>query len=266
MTSTMQSKANISSTLFNTYLSVNFELKKHLRRKRLLIVAALAILVPLLFYISVPETVGRFATTSLGFLNILIIISCAMFAGDAICGEFENKTALLSFPTPQKRISIFAGKYISALLATFAVVALYYLVTIIQISHLYGTSEIPADMGKSFGLALIYATSAVSVVFLFSSILKRSISATILGFVSLFMILPIISAITLSQDVEPWFIVTYSANLITTVLGVETFAHGPGSMGIASDPDLATGIAVMLAYTVIGFAAGLVIANRKSVE
>jgi len=71
---------------------------KHLKRRRLPIVAALAIIVPLIFYVKVPDTAGVFAATVLSFLNILIIISAAMFAGDAVCGEFEKKTSLLLFP------------------------------------------------------------------------------------------------------------------------------------------------------------------------
>ncbi len=270
MASVAWSKNDIREDVYNAYLSFKFESRKHLRRRRLLIVTALAVIVPLLFYIAIPDTASEFAATSLNFLNVLIIISGAMFAGDAICGEFERKTGLLSFPTPQRRISIFAGKYIAALVATFLVVSLYYLVTVLQISHLFGGGEIPAELGQSFLVALIYATSAISIVFFFSSILKRSISATILGFVSLMMILPVASRVLTSVDIEPWFIVTYSADLITSVLGVEGSAFGQGPGGgfgsAAFEPTLGVGIVVMLAYAIIGFVISIIIANRKSME
>src|SRR5512136_1054669 len=174
-----------------TWLSVRFELLKHLKRRRLFIVTALAIVVPLLFYIYFyqqhPDAASNFANMSLTFLGTLIVISAAMFAGDAVCGEFEKKTSLLLFPTPQRRTSIFAGKYIAALMATFLVVSLYYLVLTLQIGQLFGWGEIPGELGKSFVTALIYSAAAVSVVFLVSSLLKRSMSATIVSFLALLM-------------------------------------------------------------------------------
>ena len=257
----------VNSDIFDTYLSVKFELVKHLKRRRLPIVAALAVIAPLIFYVKVPDTAGVFAATVLSFLNILIIISAAMFAGDAVCGEFEKKTSLLLFPTPQRRSAIFAGKYVAALLATFLVVILYYLVMTLQIGQLYGWGQIPTELAKSFLTALIYSFSAVSVVFLFSAILKRSISSTIVGFLFLLMILPIVATVLMRVEQEPWFIVTYSANLIRDVLGVSSsLPFGPGEHGFnltAFEPRFGVGIAVMAAYAIVGFVSGMAIAVRK---
>ncbi|MCJ7521583.1 MAG: ABC transporter permease [Dehalococcoidia bacterium] len=272
----MSFAANITGEIFDTYLSIRFELKKHLRRKRLLIVAILAILMPLIF--NVVPTVGDtdftayadiFAAAILSFITVLIVITAALFAGDAVSGEFENKTGLLLFSTTQSRVSIILGKYIAALLATFTVVSLYYAVTTLEIGAIYGVGEIPTELAQSYSLALLYSMSAVSVVFFFSSVLKRTISSTILGFVFLMMVLPIIETILQFTDIEPWFIVTYSSGLITEALGGIDFAFGPGGHGINSldfTPDLNVGIMVMIAYTIIFFVSGMVVANKRSVE
>jgi ABC-2 type transport system permease protein len=190
-----------------------------------------------------------------------------MFAGDAVCGEFERKTNLLSFPTPQRRSSIFAGKYIAALLATFLVVLLYYVVMTLQIAQLYGWGEIPAELGKSFLTALLFSAAAVSVVYFFSSLLKRSISSTIVGFLFLMVILRVVQQILMHVNQEPWFIVTYSADLITNVLGVSSslgFGRGEGEPNLTVfTPHLGVGIGVMVAYAIVGFVAGMAIAIRK---
>ena len=260
-------RESVNNNFFETYLSVKFELLKHLKRRRLPIVAALAIIVPLIFYVKVPDTAGVFAATVLSFLNILTIISAAMFAGDAVCGEFEKKTSLLLFPTPQRRSTIFAGKYVAALLATFLAVILYYLVMTLQIAQLYGWGQIPTELAKSLLTALVYSASAVSVVFLFSAILKRSISSTIVGFLFLLMILPIVAAVLISVNQEPWFIVTYSANLIRDVLGVSSsLPFGPGEHGFtltAFKPHFGVGIAVMAAYAIAFLVSGMAMAVRK---
>src|SRR5512136_2196130 len=170
----MTNAVSMRNNFSETWLSLRFELLKHLKRRRLLILVALAVLLPLFPLISRPDTAAEFAGSSLNFISVLIIVSAAMFAGDAVCGEFEKKTSLLLFPTPQNRASIFAGKYIGALMATFLVVSLYYLVLTLQIGQLFGWGEIPGELGKSFVTALIYSIAAVSVVFLVSSLLKRS--------------------------------------------------------------------------------------------
>jgi len=261
-------RESIWNDVFETYLSVNFELVKHLKRRRLPIVAALAVIVPLIFYVKVPDTADVFAATVLSFVNILIIVSAAMFAGDAVCGEFEKKTSLLLFPTPQRRSTILAGKYIAALLATFLVVLLYYLTMTLQTAQLYGWGEIPAELGKSFLTALIYSAAAVSVVYFFSALLKRSITSTIVGFLFLMMILQVVAMVLMLVNQEPWFIVTYSANLIRDVLGVSSsLPFGPGeeehAWALKFSPDFGVGIAVMVAYAIVGFVTGMAIAVRR---
>jgi ABC-2 type transport system permease protein len=259
----------------DTYLSVGFELRKHLRRRRLLIVVALAILMPLVFnivpligdveYADFPDT---FASAVLQFVGVLIVISAALFAGDAVSGEFEKKTGLLLFPTTQSRTSIFVGKYIAALLATFLVVSIYYSVTTVQTAVIYGFGNIPAEMVRSYALALLYSTSAVSVVFFFSSIMKRTISSTVLGFVVLLMVFPILETVLGLVDIEPWFVLSYSAGLLTNVIG-GTVGFGPPEGHFALPtfaPDLDVGIAVMAAYTLVFFAGSIACANRKSLE
>src|SRR5512136_216767 len=173
--------------LSEIWLSLRFELLKHLKRRRLIILIALAILLPLFPLISRPDAAVEFAGTSLNFISVLIVVSAAMFAGDSVCGEYEKKTSLLLFPTPQNRVSIFAGKYLAALVCTFLVVALWYMVLTLEIGPLYGWGEMPAEMWKSIATALIFSTTAVGVAFLVSSLFKRSISSTILVFLILMM-------------------------------------------------------------------------------
>jgi ABC-2 type transport system permease protein len=265
----------------HTYLSTSLEIRKHLRRRRILITATLALLLPVIFYI-VPialdrdfaETGNAFASTNLGFVNLLIIISAAIFTGDTISGEFENRTGLLLFPTPQRRNTIFVGKFVAALLTTWIAVSLYYLVTCLEIISIYGAAELSIELAHSFLLALIYGASVVGLIFFFSSILKRTITSTLLGFFLLMMILPITSAVLSLAEVDPWFLVTHSAGLITDVFNLPSAGgfrpgQGPGAGPVVSgalvtfSPEFYLGITVMAIYAITPFLAGLMIANRK---
>jgi len=223
----------------NMYLTIKFELLKHIKRKRILITLILAILIPLIFYIIPPllghdyaSTPNGFVASNLGFVNLLIILSGAIFAGDVISGEFENKTGLLLFPTPRRKSSIFIGKYIGSLIATWLIVSLYYLITSMEMVSIYGASGISVEIAQSFLLALLYCTSVVSIVFFFSSIMKRTITSTLIGFFLLLMILPIITAVFTVAEVDPWFIVTHNEGLITDVLGTVNQGGGWSRSGI----------------------------------
>jgi ABC-2 type transport system permease protein len=258
-------------------LTFKFEMRKHLRRRRLLITIALAIFLPLLFLIlpyvvngDFAETAELFAYRNLGFASLLVVIAGAMFAGDSIASEFENKTALLLFPTPQRRSTIFTGKYIAAVLASFLVVGVYYLVTIIEMGFLYGFGQIPGEMLTSYLVVLVYTTSVVSVIYFFSSIFKRSITAMITGFFTFMMILPITDSILSALDVEPWWLVTYNGTLVTSVFSVvSSIGFGPGQNipgAVSTSPDFTTGLIVMVVYSVVFYIAGLIIASRKQME
>jgi len=267
-------KEDIKEDLKNTCLTVSFELKKHFRMKRMIISFGLAIGLPLIFYIvpriwaSFPDTAEGFATLNLSFVNLLIIISGSLFAGDAVVGEFEEKTGLLLFSTPQRHSTIFIGKYIGALLPTLAVVSIYYLTTSLEIVGIYGTGGLSIELFQSFIISLVYTTSAVSLIFFFSSILKRKITSTLLGFFSLIMILPIIeSVLQFLVEVEPWYILTYSAGLITDVfVSVPPIGGGPGGQVGQFSPDFYMGLTIMVLHTLVLFFLSVFIANRRRME
>jgi ABC-2 type transport system permease protein len=260
----------------NIYLTIQFELLKQFKRKRILITLLLALLIPLLFFALPPlldqnyaATANGFASGNLAFVNLLIILSGAIFTGDVISGEFENKTGLLLFPTPQRKSSIFIGKYLASIIATWLIIALYYLITGMEIISIYGLSGISIELTQSFFLALLYCTSVVSIIFFFSSIMKKTITSTLIGFFLLLMILPIISAVFTVAEVNPWFLVTYNEGLVTDVLGTVNqggFGPGQGFNLTIFKPDLWSGIGVMSAYTVILFLTGIVMADRRKME
>lgn len=242
----------------------------------------LAILLPLIFYvippafdIDYPDHALSYASQNLGFVTLLIIISGAIFAGDAITSEFEKKTGLLLFPSPQRGTTIFVGKYIAATLATYLVVTLYYLITILEIAQIYGSDSVTVALGKSYLLALIYSTAVVSVIYFMSAIFKKSITPSILGFFLLMMIIPIITMVLTVVDVDPWWSVTSSANLITDVLGTGSSGgfgpgggtdDGPGFDGGSYAPDFYTGTSVMVAHAIIFFITAIVFAERRRME
>ena len=276
----IRERNGITGDLRDMRLSAGFEIKKHVRRKRMYITLGLAVVIPFLFYL-VPtisggdfdDTAVEFASSGLGFVNVLIIISAAIFVGDAISGDFEKKTGLLLFPTPQRKNSIFIGKYLAAMGSVFLVISVYYLVLVLEIIQIYGASDLSREFLKSFLLALVYSTSVLSMIYFLSSILKRSVTSSLSGFFLLMMVIPILSMLLRAADVDPWFMVTHNADLITDVLGAMGSGFGPGNDGDGGpisaatiEPGFYRGVVVMLAYGIIFFLGALGFANRRRME
>jgi len=91
MTEAYSFKNDFRSDFYNLNLNIKFELIKHLKRKRLLMVTLLAVLLPLIFYVIPPlfsiefaESAAAFANSTLSFVTLLIVISAAIFAGDSV--------------------------------------------------------------------------------------------------------------------------------------------------------------------------------------
>ncbi len=264
------------SDLYDTFLSTKFELRKHYRRKRIqmavllaLVLASIFYIVPSIWDIGLAETAGGFAILNLNFVSLLVIIAGALFAGDIISSEFENRTGLILFPTPQDHNSIFIGKYIASIISTLLVLTIYYVVTAVEIHYVYGIGGISTEFLKSYLFSILYMFGAVSLIFFLSSVLDRAITSTLLGFFSLMMILPIVEQVLKLVEVEPWFLITYYDVFITEVLAVAQSSNfgGPPSASMTTfTPHFNTGIMVILAYTVIFFLMSLVFADRRRVE
>ena len=270
-------KYDMKTDISHFFLNIGFELKKHAKRKRILLVVALAIALPLLFYAIPPllgsdyaDTANSFASTNLGFVSLLIVISGALFAGDAVSSEFEKKTGLTLYSTPQRRTSINVGKFVGALLATWLVISVYYFVTMLEIAQIFGVGAVSTEFATSFLLALAYAASVVAIIFLFSTLLKRTITSTLTGFFLLMLVLPIIAGVLQLADVEPWFLVTYSSELVTDVLGASAGGFAPsgpaGQLGVSFSPDFYVGVVMMVAYALSFFLIGIGLANRREME
>jgi len=161
-----------------------YEFLKHIRRKRLYVILALALVAELAVIISIPLLMDGYPDNMMVMAFLLTVgpslasLGAVFFAGDAIAGEFESKTGFILFTNPVKRITLWLGKYLACSIAVVLLVAFSYLITAIALLAIYG--EVPAEMAQSFGLALLFAGAFLSVTFFFSSISKGAMGATVM--------------------------------------------------------------------------------------
>ena len=254
-----------------------YEIFRHLRSNRMIgLVGIIVLLVVMIMVLppalgnSYPTDPAAFGANFTGIATLLIVIAATLFAGDAIVGEFQQRTGYLLFPNPVKRTTLFFGKWMAALIVTFAVIGLYYAVAAILGFAITGGGTVL--LFYSFLLSLLYATATISVAFLISSVMKGGTGALILVFALLFMIMPMVSGIMGVTAVKPNFILTFEGETIASVMEtpypVDSVTHfqvpGGGNMTIYNYyASISDGVIGMAAYTVVSLVAGVVLFKRR---
>lgn len=254
---------------------IGYEFLKHIRRKRLYVILGLTLIAELLVLILLPALMGHYPDNVLVMAAILSIgpglavIGAVFFAGDAIAGEFESKTGFMLFTNPVRRITLIIGKYLASVAAVIILLVFGYLISCISLLSIYGT--IPVETLQSFGLALLYGGSVISVTFLFSSFSKGAMGATVITLVFIMVIDPIVGSVLVMTDNPSWFLLSTAGDSIATVYGgyelfmqgLIPFEHMENLPFELENPDIGLTALAMTIYMVVGFVASIFISNRR---
>src|SRR5487761_433580 len=178
------------SSLTQVGIITKYEISNYFRSRRFFILLgiSLAISAGLTFFVAY-SGVGKFATNPVtgsvesilfystwwGFSATILVFFCAIFfGGDAISGEFQNKTGYFLVANPIRRSSIYIGKWIAAFLASSTIIGIFLAITIVNGVFYFGATNIPYQFGESLLFSLVYLVSILGVTFFFSSLFKSS--------------------------------------------------------------------------------------------
>ncbi len=252
--------------LRQAFVVASYELRKYLRSRRLLGMAVLlALIIGLILGLppalgsAYPSSPNAFVGTFAGFTSLLAVLCGVLFAADALCSEHEKRTGYFLFPNPVRRETIVLGKLLASLAASWLIVFLYYGVA--SVAALAITKTLSWEVALSAVYALAYVACVTGVAFLLSSILKGTISATVLTFFLFTLIFTIVGALLQVGKVSPWFLPNEAAGIISNVLGTSS---GPPGFGFV--PDAATSLAVFAGYFVIGSIVATVLFRRRELK
>lgn len=209
-----------------------------------------------------------------GFAGDLAVIAGIFFGGDAISGEFQNKTGYFMIPNPIRRSSVYIGKWLAAFTAGTIALAVY---TVFCICNgLYYGFSIPTQFVESFAFTWFYLLAILGFTFFFSSLFKSSSYSFLVTFLLFFFAFGILDLlVTDLAHIEPWFLLTYGAGIITDVLVSPYPAHATNISGVfgrggASAPTFLTynptipeGLAIIAIYFIVTAALGLLLFERK---
>src|SRR5215470_4590208 len=111
-----------------------YELVNYFRSRRFFVLLIIGLIIGgILTFLVAYLGINKFASTPLGFysfwwgnsITFIIGINGIFFGGDAISGEFQNKTGYFLVPNPLRRSSMYIGKWLGAMLASLMIFASY---------------------------------------------------------------------------------------------------------------------------------------------
>jgi ABC-2 type transport system permease protein len=260
---------------------MKYALLDYLRGRRFFIMLIITALISVLLTVLVgyyrPDT---FLLSNLSFYNswwgtsvtFVVVLSAIFFGGDAISGEFQNKTGYFGVPNPIRRSSIYVGKWLAAFVASAVMLGIFTVVTLGN--GLYYFSSIPYQFGESFLFALFYLIAVLGFTFFFSSLFKSSsMSILITAILFLFVFTLLNELIATLVKIEPWFLINYGAQIIANVLSspypphqVTSTSTGPRGRIFTTttfNASVPEGLAIMGIYFVITAIVGLILFERK---
>jgi ABC-2 type transport system permease protein len=254
---------------------IRYEFLKHIRRKRIYIILAIALLTEAAVLILIPALQDGYPDSVMMMAALLTVgpslaaIGAVFFAGDAIAGEFESKTGFLLFINPIKRELLWIGKYLAGFIAVTLLMVFTYIIIAISLFAIY--QEVPVEILESFGLALFYAAATLSTTFFFSSISKGSMGATIMTLLFVWVVCGILESVLAFTGNPYWYVLSAGGDSIALVYGsLESFMTGFGGMGnlgsiLENFEPLTTGMAAwgMSIYFVAGFVASILISRKR---
>ncbi len=202
-----------------------------------------------------------------GSITFVIILSGIFYGGDAISGEFQNKTGYFLVANPLRRSSIYIGKWLGALIASIIMLGVFAAITIGNGVYYFGLN-VPYQLWESLGFALLYLIAVLGFTFFFSSLFKTtSMSILVTAILFLFAFTLIQALVEGLVKIEPWFLITFGAQIITNVLMdpypiTNTQGLGPNAF-TSYYATIAEGVAILLIYFAVTAVLGLLLFERK---
>jgi ABC-2 type transport system permease protein len=267
------SMGRLPDTLTQTLLLSRYQFRDYLRSRRFVLMMAIvafigAILSYVLYYYNGAglnsDSNGFYGTLWAGGVTVVIVFSGIIFGGDAIAGEFQNKTGYFLMGLPVRRASVYAGKFIAAFAASLIAVLAYLVILLANGARYLGAANaFPGALGESFLISILYLLALLGAVFLFSSLFKNSLYAVlVVAVLFLFGFTLIDTLLEGLVKVEPWFIVTYASGVISYPFGVPAHVVR-GFAGSTFNPIYWQGIVVMLGWFFFTALGGLGLFERE---
>src|SRR5213593_301736 len=253
-----------------------YELVNYFRSRRFFVLLIIGLIISALlttlvgFYrpsAFLSSTLNFYSSWWAGAITFVIILSGIFYGGDAISGEFQNKTGYFLVANPLRRSSIYIGKWLGALIASIIMLGVFAAIAIGNGIYYFGLN-IPYQLWVSLLFSLLYLIAVLGFTFFFSSLFKStSMSILVTAILFLFAFNLIQTLVERLVKIEPWFLITYGAQIVTNTLidpypTTSTQGFGP-NVFTSYATTIPEGIAILSAYFLVTAVLGLLIFERR---
>jgi ABC-type transport system involved in multi-copper enzyme maturation permease subunit len=269
-------RLGLPSDLAHWTMAVRRQLQFYLRTWRYLGLLAFVIVVNgaftavQIYYGNSGTSAGDYLYSAIGPLATFGVIVGAFIGGDAIAMDFGSGTGYFMLVLPVRRAVLLLGRYAAAFLATFSLIVVFYLISLVGVVDFYGISAVPwAALAASLGFAALYALAVLATAFLFSAFFRNPTVSMVVTILVLFLAFEVISALLTITPVEPWFVLTYAGQAMALVFESHphlliTYGMGHRHLEIRTwTPYLWEAAAIMVGYLVVALGLSLTIYQYK---
>jgi len=271
----------VPSTISQALILSRYQFRDYLRSRRFIlmmgiVLAAGAILTTVVAYYRPAGLIDNaddlYGGLWAGGAGVVIVFAGIIFGGDAIAGEFQNKTGYFLMGLPIKRTTVYAGKYLATLAASIVSLVVYLIIVTGNAVYYLGLNafSVPGPLIESFAITLLYLLALLGFVFLFSSLFKTSAYAVLVVAVLFLFGFSIIQEVVLNlAHTEPWFLLSYvngiNAYPLTGVPAHVQTVRNPftRATSTAYNPTYLEGILVMAGYWLLTTIGGLLSFERE---
>ncbi len=271
----------VPSTISQALILSRYQFRDYLRSRRFIlmmgiVLAAAAILTTVVAYYrpvgDIDNASDLYGTLWAAGANFLIVFAGIIFGGDAIAGEFQNKTGYFLMGLPIKRTTVYAGKYLAALAASVISLLVYLVIVTGNAVYYLGTGAFsgPIPLIESFAITMLYLLALLGFVFLYSALFKTSAYAVLVVAVLFLFGFTIVQEVVIGlAHTEPWFLLSYvnstNAYPLTGVPAHIATVRSPIGRGTSTvyNPTYLEGILVMAGYWLLTTIGGLLFFERE---
>jgi ABC-2 type transport system permease protein len=255
------------NSLTQVGIVMQYTLLDYVRSRRFFILLTIVLVISAILMVVVANSTLSIYFVWGAFAPVMAIFAGVFFGGDAISGEFQNKTGYFSIPNPIRRSTVYVGKWLSAFAASSIMLAVFTVITL-GIGLYYGST--PSEFGLSLLFVWFFLAAVIGFVFFFSSLFKNSTNSVFLNAMLLLVTFTAIVNLAGLIPIEPCFILNYGAEIVGNILTVPYPPHetagvslGKGLYGTTYYATVPEGLAIIGLYFVITTVLGLLVFERK---
>lgn len=216
-----------------------------------------------------PADVYAFTSQTLGDFSNVVLLVCALLAGDAISRDFSRE-GYFTLTQPVRRSEIMAARYLSAFTAALIVVFVEMGIGVGFSEYMYG--GVVPEIWEIALTGVLLTASLTAFVMMFSSLTKSPALSIVTAIVVLIIAMPIVSGVLeFLTRVEPWFLITYAAQVVSN-LAQKTYpphlvVEGLGDRKIyIYSPSVPEGVAIMLGYMGVSILVAWAVYSRRELK